>query len=482
MSREIVRDAIIYLPAKVIPALTGVISIPILTRLLSPEKYGQYLIAISSLTLLSSLCISWIVSIIIRYHVIHGVAILHDFSRRLLVYSIFIACVLWTLFTVFFNNTLSGNYLYIAGVMWLISNGLFEYYSGWLRARNFAKNYSISLSWKSLASLLGSLGFIFLGYNRGDGVIFGAVIAIFLALLILPKCAVRKEQSIPQSSSNILSTKSILRYGLPAAFTNFSIIALSLNDRYIIKMLLGEDFVGIYGANYDLAEKTIFFANSLLLLSSSVIGFKIFEKEGETKASNFLSKLLRLYIIFALPLVFAISILSQILLPILLPSKYSQGFIVFPIIAFSGLLVGIMHRYALLLSFHKRTDYILISSIIALVANIISCIFLIPKFGLIGAAIGTLIAYTCWLIIIKKFASKFLCPVFPWRTLICAIISLAPMSFVMITLIKIVNNGIIALFLSGFFGLSIYFISLICLKEIKKTEIQSLKHVLRNRS
>ena len=54
MSREVLRDAVIYLPAKVIPATIGVAAIPILTRMLSPEYYGQYVLAMTGLNLILS--------------------------------------------------------------------------------------------------------------------------------------------------------------------------------------------------------------------------------------------------------------------------------------------------------------------------------------------------------------------------------------------------------------------------------------------
>ena len=45
MLRRFVRDILTYLPSKLLPAITGMITVPILTRLFLPEDYGNYALA-----------------------------------------------------------------------------------------------------------------------------------------------------------------------------------------------------------------------------------------------------------------------------------------------------------------------------------------------------------------------------------------------------------------------------------------------------
>ena len=60
--------------------------------------------------------------------------------------------------------------------------------------------------------------------------------------------------------------RSILVYGLPVAISGLIISGISQADRFIVGSVLGSTQLGIYGASYDIAEKTIFFFNAMLLL------------------------------------------------------------------------------------------------------------------------------------------------------------------------------------------------------------------------
>lgn len=482
MSREILRDAFFYLPAKVIPALVGVIAIPVLTHLLSPEQYGQYILAMTSLSLIAALCISWLVSITIRFHIVYGVEMLFQKSYRLLVYSILVACILWLGVSQLLAGTLGGGLFIAAGLVWLISYGGFEYFSGWFRSRNLPIAYSLAMSWRSLVGLLIVVILLNLGFQGGAIVVLGFAIAMLIGLFFLPGHALNGDSRQPKFEESKLDVNALLCYGIPVAISNMVIVGLSAADRYIISAQMGAESVAIYGANYDLAEKTIFFVNSMLLLSSSVIGFRIFEKEGAAKAADFLSRLMRLYLLVASPLVLALAILSPSIVNILLPEQYHSGALVLPAVAMGGLLVGVMHRYSLVLSFNKRTDIIMWCSACALLLNIISCFLLLPKFGILGAAFSTLIAYASWLLFIRLAASKYSSPQFPWSTFfrVCGALIIAATTMYCIKYQKFTSE-LLTLALSSILGFIAYGLTLLLLKEFTQKEVKSIASIISTR-
>ncbi len=482
MSREVLRDAIIYLPAKVVPAMVGVLAIPILTRLLTPAQYGEYLLAMTSLTLIAALCISWLVSITIRFNVVYGVKSLFNYSKPYLLYSILIACFAWVAASQCLAGSLQNRLFTIAGLLWLITHGAYEYFSGWLRARNFAKAYSIAVSWRSISGLLLAIFMLVLLDNGPSGVLLGYSGAMLIGLILLTKKALHTEGCDAHCSLMKSELSEILRYGLPAAFINLVTIGLSLADRYIINSQLGPEPVAVYGASYDIAEKTVFFANSMLLLSSSVIGFRIFEKEGEAQAVDFLARLMRLYLLAAPPLVLALAILSQDIVSLLLPDQYQVGARILPIVATAGLFVGIMHRYSLLLSFHKRTDIIMWCSIGALIVNLISCFFLIPRYGIIGAAVSTALAYLSWLLLIRLSAMKYYGPRFPWLTFVRVCGALVTLSVSMLAALRLDSfDRFFVILTSLTFGMVVYAFSLYLFREITQKDVQALLSVFNSK-
>ncbi|HRW08066.1 MAG TPA: hypothetical protein P5121_23350, partial [Caldilineaceae bacterium] len=65
--RCLLSDLITYLPAKLLPALTGFITAPILTRLFAPAVYADYALAVGLSGLLYALAISGLASTPIRF-------------------------------------------------------------------------------------------------------------------------------------------------------------------------------------------------------------------------------------------------------------------------------------------------------------------------------------------------------------------------------------------------------------------------------
>ena len=153
-------------------------------------------------------------------------------------------------------------------------------------------------------------------------------------------------------------------------------------------------------------------------MTTSINSFKIFENFGKIKTSKYLQNILNSYIIFT-PLLILIFFLSEsIILKYIFPKSYQEAFKLFPFISFGGLLVGIMHRFSIILSIYEKTTLILKTTIIALLTNIALNFFLIRCFNISGAVISTILSYFLWLILIKRESDKFLIIQFPYKIII----------------------------------------------------------------
>ncbi len=67
MFKDFFKDALKYVPAQVIPAIVGFFSIPILTRIFSPQEYGDYSVIYGTVMLITTL-MGWIPMGIIRFY------------------------------------------------------------------------------------------------------------------------------------------------------------------------------------------------------------------------------------------------------------------------------------------------------------------------------------------------------------------------------------------------------------------------------
>ena len=475
MRGEVLRDLFRFLPAKVVPALVGILSVPVLTHLFPPREYGLYLLAKTSLALILSFCISWLVSVTMRYRLALGEARLWSLSRPLLLAGLLLAAVLWIAISGLTSAEANWAGYLLVGLFWLAAQGSYDYWAGWLRARNAPLSYGMAVSWQSAAGFAAAVLLYWAGGRSELSIFLGQALAMTIGLTFLYRYVAVGRATEGPARVSADGTVDLLKYGVPVAFATVVTTGLSLADRYIVGLQLGPQAVAIYGASYDLAERSVFFVNSMLLLATSVTGFRIFEKEGEGSAATFLTDVTRLYLLVVPPLVVVAAVYSDDIVDLLLPATYASGAPVLPVVAAGGVFVGILHRYSLLLSFHKRTDLILWCGFLALLAEIALCWWLVARFGIMGAALATTAAYALWFLMVRIAAHRFQCPRFPWPTLGRVAVSLTICAFVMHYVAKQVPGPALVRMLTGILaGVLVYGLALVSAREFSVAEIRSI--------
>lgn len=473
MNRLILSDFIAYLPARVIPALVALGGIPIVTRLLSPADYGTYLLAVTTLTLIGSFSTTWLVSIVVRFRPTLDGKLLTRLVRPFLAGSGVVGVALWLAVTAIYGAPLAGRWLIPAGCAWLVSFGLAEYVGACLRADERAIDYSLVVSLRSIGGMAAAIALAWLVQPSAAMILLGTAIA---AIAVLVPIRSRRSIAAPADAAiapAALDRGTLLRYGVPIALSNLFVSGLSVANRYLIELGLGVRQVAIYGASYDIAEKSIFFLNAMLLLSSSVMAIKIFEREGEAVAASFLSGLIRFYLLIACLMVSGIAALSDDLVAVLLPADYRAGAAVLPIVTVAAMFVGVMHRYSLVLSFYKRSDIIMGCTLAALAINLTVCWFALPYWGILSGAIGCFCGYAAWLALIRLAVRRYVVPIFPWRA--AARIALASGGCVLASRFGAdLATGPARLVLGGFAGGLAYLFLLVLTGELSRTTLAQL--------
>ena len=66
--KEYSKDLLQYIPSTVIPVLASIISVPLFTRYLKPDTWGNYVLVLNSAELLSTISLSWLGAAIVRFY------------------------------------------------------------------------------------------------------------------------------------------------------------------------------------------------------------------------------------------------------------------------------------------------------------------------------------------------------------------------------------------------------------------------------
>lgn len=202
--------------------------------------------------------------------------------------------------------------------------------------------------------------------------------------------------------------KEMLGYSVPLIFSAISVQLLAIGDRYIIKYLLDYSQVGIYSIGYKLSGVINVFIIQAFALGFLPIAYKM---QDSKDAQIFFKKVFKY---FSMILVFGalgISLFSQeILLVFAQKPEYYAAYKIVPLITTAFIFKGI--QYIFLLGFHyvKKTKYVAYIVTIALFINIALNFLLIPRFGIWGAALTTVIS-SIFISVVSYFASQKFYPV-----------------------------------------------------------------------
>lgn len=162
---------------------------------------------------------------------------------------------------------------------------------------------------------------------------------------------------------------------------------LQVSDRIMIANMVGESAVGIYSTLYTVSSISLMVWSAI---NSSFVPylFQNIDKEGN-KIKQISLMLMGAYALVAIVLTF----FAPEIVKILATEEYYEAIYIMPPIAGGVFLTSVSHMYANILTYYKKTVYIMYSSAIAAVINVILNYFCIKEFGYMAAAYTTLVAY-----------------------------------------------------------------------------------------
>lgn len=198
----------------------------------------------------------------------------------------------------------------------------------------------------------------------------------------------------------------MLSYSFPLIFSTISTMVLTMSDRFMIKILGSYSDVGIYSLGHKIASVLNVFVIQSFQLGFLPIGYKMFTKKD---AKPFFSKVMT-YLVFVLFLVgLGISLFSKEVIVLFAKSNeaYWIAYTVVPILIFAFVLRGVNYMVSLGLHYVKKTKYNAYILILAAFLNVVLNYFLIPLFGIYGAAAASAFANGLMVLLFWHYSQKF---------------------------------------------------------------------------
>jgi O-antigen/teichoic acid export membrane protein len=179
--------------------------------------------------------------------------------------------------------------------------------------------------------------------------------------------------------------KEMIRYGFPLIFSGMATFVLAMGDRFLIKIFLDYHEVGVYSLSYKFSNLVkIVFVQSFQL-GFLPIAFNMFDKPD---AKRFFTKVFTYYVFIVFWAGLALSLFSEEVIYLFSSNEaYYEAYRYIPFLALGICFYGMQSFFLLGIHFSKKTHVIAIITITVLIINIGLNSILIPRIGLMGAAI-----------------------------------------------------------------------------------------------
>jgi len=385
-----------YIPVNIANIIVSFGTVVILTRLLSAEEFGRYAIAIITMQFAHMLMFTWLEAAAARfesradrdgetasylktlYSLSGGMCLiaviifagslmalpLSDVMKTLLAFAVGSTCL-----QVFFNIGMEAH-----------------------RAAQRIKRYSLSFSTQTLLSF--SIGIILILTTplREMGPFIGIIVGVFIVL------AFDLLFMLPQLKGGVFDpkkAKSYAKYGIPISLSLILAYALNSADIYLIAGMMGEASAGEYNAGYNLANRSVEILFIWLSMAVTPMAITAFEKNGSALSETIMRDYGASLLWITLPAATGITLVAKDAGFILGESVRDNAITVMPWIAFAGVLNGFINYYiqrAFVLSGATKSFVWVLLAPFGL--NIGLNLWLIPIYGLLGAVIATIAAYS----------------------------------------------------------------------------------------
>jgi O-antigen/teichoic acid export membrane protein len=260
----------------------------------------------------------------------------------------------------------------------------------------------------------------------------------------------------------------LFAFGLPMMIGyEMSGIALAVGDRYVIEGTIGEGPLGLYAAAYNLCQyvQAVFIASVGQAIMP--IYMQMWDQKGRDETSDFISRSLRRYLLFGAPVVAGLAAVGPELLPSLASDKYASAGIILPWVIAGMVLDGAQAMLGAGLFIHKKTRTIMVIVFSSAVINIVLNIILVPRIGVVGAAIATLVAYAASSLAMAIAGRHLLLVVLPWKMLLRSGAAAAVMYFAVIQILP--GHRLLTVGLRSLAGALIYGILIVLVDEDART-------------
>mgnify|MGYP001260932081 CR=1 FL=1 len=383
-----------YIPSNLIPALTAFGAVYCYTRLLSPEDYGHFALALNSMTLLNAVFFTWLQTSLPRLMpeaVREGKAA----QLRATTYAAFIGMsAVMVLCALLFIGTMPLGSL--TQVAWLavplaLARAFLNMNQAFHRSALNFRAYNLI-----------ECGQAVLGFGIGLALVYflqlgnlGATSGMIIGMACMALVDLKQLRNLAVDNFSLPMLRTIMKFGLPLTLSYGFAFIISTSDRFMIEYFQGAGAVGIYAAGFTLMDRIATIIFMMVALPAFPLTIYKLEHEGHEAARDQTYANGVAMLALALPACVGLILTNAQLGTVFIGESFRAGALqIMPWIACSAILNGMATHY-FDHAFHlaKKPYLLLFTQGPAALFNLAANLYLIPKYGYMGAVYANVASY-----------------------------------------------------------------------------------------
>lgn len=196
--------------------------------------------------------------------------------------------------------------------------------------------------------------------------------------------------------------KQLVRFSLPFIPSNLSFYSFLYIDQLVVNHYFGISSAGIYGV----ACRFVVIVNLILYAVGNALPPLVFRQHSEEQTKVSLEFITRLFVVFAIIVVLGLLLAGQDFILLFTTPAYLGAAKIISVLAIATFLIN-LHIFVPGLIINKKSITICCLNIGVAITNLLLCLYLAPKWGLLGAAIATLTSASLYAISYFLLATQY---------------------------------------------------------------------------
>lgn len=389
------RGLLGYLPANITSGLVGLLTIVVFTRLMTPQQYGAYALAMTVMILAHTLLFTWTEAAMARFQARareqadiagHMATIYRAWLFLALAFPVVAGLAVWI------APISDGLKVAVAaGLLAVVFRSLIKLVQERRRADGEVGAAALLDMAQSAGGFAAGVVYVAIGFGGGGPLMGMAVVAILCLIFTL-----RRELTMMKGGkSDPARLREYAGYGMPVALSLILALVISSTDRFLLAGYLHEEAVGIYHAGYSLANRTLDVMFIWLGMAGGPAMVAALERGGRAALAATAREQASFMVLLTLPAAVGVALVAGPLAQVMVGEALVEGAAhVTPWIAvgafFSGVTTYYLHQAFTL---GQRTKLLSVAMTIPAGLNLALNLVLIPRFGIDGAMWSTAISY-----------------------------------------------------------------------------------------